>query len=95
MSGTAGKASKALKHDAMTADAAGGVVRGLVTAPFAGAVTLAVEPGVRVVAGSVLATIEAMKLEAAITAPCSGTVSRVAVGPQQQVEGGDVLVVIA
>jgi len=37
---------------------------------------------------------EAMKLEAGLTAPCSGTVRRVAVGPQQQVEGGDVLVVI-
>lgn len=97
MSGTAGKASKASKalaHDATPADAAGAAVRGLVTAPFAGAVTLAVEPGVRVAAGTVLATIEAMKLEAAITAPCSGTVSRVAVGPQQQVEGGDLLVVI-
>ena len=94
MSGTAGKASKALEHDTTPADAAGAAVSGQVTAPFAGAVTLAVEPGARVAAGTVLATIEAMKLEAAITAPCSGTVSTVAVGTQQQVEGGDVLVVI-
>lgn len=65
-----------------------------VTAPFAGVVTLAVAPGDEVAAGTVLATIEAMKLEAAITAPCGGTVSDVAVGTQQQVEGGDVLVVI-
>ncbi len=68
--------------------------KGQVTAPFAGVVTLAVAPGDTVAAGVVVATIEAMKLEAGLTAPCSGTIATVAVRPDQQVEGGDVLVVI-
>jgi pyruvate carboxylase len=33
-------------------------------------------------------------MEAAITAPIAGTVERLAIGPVQQVEGGDLLVVI-
>ena len=41
-----------------------------------------------------VATIEAMKMEAAITAPVAGTVQRLAIGSQQQVEGGDLLLVI-
>jgi pyruvate carboxylase len=41
-----------------------------------------------------VATIEAMKMEASITAPVAGTVTRLAIGSQQQVEGGDLLVVI-
>jgi pyruvate carboxylase len=63
-----------------------------VAAPFAGVVTLAVEEGATVEAGSTVATIEAMKMEAAITAPKSGTVSRLAIGSVQQVEGGDLLI---
>ena len=39
--------------------------------------------------------IEAMKMEASITAPIGGTVERLAIGPVQQVEGGDLLVVLA
>jgi pyruvate carboxylase len=35
-----------------------------------------------------------MKMEAAITAPVAGTVQRVAIGEVQQVEGGDLLVVL-
>ena len=50
-----------------------------VAAPFAGVVTVAVESGAKVGAGQTIATIEAMKMEAAITAPKAGTVSRVAV----------------
>jgi pyruvate carboxylase len=38
-----------------------------------------------------VATIEAMKMEAGITAPKDGTVARVAIGAVQQVEGGDLL----
>jgi len=67
---------------------------GHVAAPFAGVVTLAVAEGDSVEAGGVVATIEAMKMEANITSPGGGTVSRVAIGTQQQVEGGDLLVVI-
>ncbi|XGX80187.1 hypothetical protein LQK93_03012 [Terrabacter sp. BE26] len=65
-----------------------------VTAPFAGFVTLTVATGDTVEAGAVVATIEAMKLEAGITAPSAGTVARIALGAPQQVEGGDVLVEI-
>jgi len=67
---------------------------GHVAAPFAGVISLAVEEGASVEAGATVATIEAMKMEAAITAPVAGTVTRLAIGGQQQVEGGDLLVVI-
>jgi pyruvate carboxylase len=65
-----------------------------VAAPFAGVVTLQVKEGDTVEAGQGIATIEAMKMEAAITAPQAGTVSRVAISEVQQVEGGDLLVVL-
>lgn len=65
---------------------------GHVAAPFAGVVTLAVAEGDEVEAGATVATIEAMKMEATITAPKSGTVSRLAINRIQQVEGGDLLV---
>ena len=68
---------------------------GQVPAPFAGVVTLTVEVGDEVQAGQPVATIEAMKMEAAITAPVAGTIERVAIGHAQAVEGGDLLVVIA
>ncbi|MFL6144375.1 MAG: pyruvate carboxylase [Labedaea sp.] len=66
-----------------------------VAAPFAGVVTLSVAEGESVKAGVTIATIEAMKMEAAITAPVAGTVQRLAIGSVQQVEGGDLLVVLA
>ncbi|MCI4676567.1 pyruvate carboxylase [Candidatus Mycolicibacterium alkanivorans] len=65
-----------------------------VAAPFAGVVTVGVSVGDEVTAGQTIATIEAMKMEAAITAPKAGTVNRVAVASTAQVEGGDLLVVI-
>ncbi|WP_282550033.1 pyruvate carboxylase, partial [Streptomyces rochei] len=68
---------------------------GHVAAPFAGVVTLAVAEGDEVEAGATVATIEAMKMEATITAPKSGTVSRLAINRIQQVEGGDLLVQLA
>ncbi|GAB3168913.1 pyruvate carboxylase [Streptomyces incanus] len=68
---------------------------GHVAAPFAGVVTLTVAEGDEVAAGATVATIEAMKMEAAITAPKSGTVSRLAINRIQQVEGGDLLVELA
>ncbi|HEX4251389.1 MAG TPA: pyruvate carboxylase [Pseudonocardia sp.] len=64
---------------------------GHVPAPFAGVVTLAVAEGDKVTAGQTVATIEAMKMEAGITAPKEGVVARVAIGSVQQVEGGDLL----
>ncbi len=65
-----------------------------VAAPFAGVVTVGVSAGDTVEAGQTVATIEAMKMEAAITAPKAGTVARVAVNSTAQVEGGDLLVVL-
>jgi pyruvate carboxylase len=68
---------------------------GHVGAPFAGVVTLTVREGDTVETGDTVATIEAMKMEASITAPKGGTVERVAIGSVQQVEGGDLLVVLS
>ncbi|MBN9611253.1 MAG: pyruvate carboxylase [Actinobacteria bacterium 69-20] len=65
-----------------------------IAAPFSGAVTLMVVEGDRVEAGQVVATIEAMKMEASITAQSAGTVQRTAIASVQQVEGGDLLVVV-
>ncbi|NMH98840.1 pyruvate carboxylase [Pseudonocardia acidicola] len=62
-----------------------------VAAPFAGVVTLQVAEGDTVEAGQTVATIEAMKMEASITAQQGGTVGRLAIGKVQQVEGGDLL----
>jgi pyruvate carboxylase len=68
---------------------------GHVAAPFAGVVTVTAAEGDEVEAGATVATIEAMKMEAAITAPIAGTVQRLALGSIQQVEGGDLVLVIA
>ncbi|MEV0680404.1 pyruvate carboxylase [Actinosynnema sp. NPDC050436] len=65
-----------------------------VAAPFAGVVTPNVEEDEQVEAGQTVATIEAMKMEAAITAPKAGRVKRLAVRGVQQVEGGDLLIVL-
>jgi pyruvate carboxylase len=67
---------------------------GHVASPFAGVVSVIVSEGDTVEAGATVATIEAMKMEAAITAPISGTVERLALGSVQQVEGGDLVLVI-
>ncbi|MEU4739474.1 pyruvate carboxylase [Actinosynnema sp. NPDC023658] len=67
---------------------------GHVAAPFAGVVTPGVAEDDEVEAGQTIATIEAMKMEAAITAPKAGRVKRLAVRGVQQVEGGDLLIVI-
>jgi pyruvate carboxylase len=67
---------------------------GHVPAPFAGVVSLKVEVGATVAAGEPVASIEAMKMEAAITSPVTGRVERVAISATQQVEAGDLLVVV-
>ncbi len=67
---------------------------GQVPAPFSGVVTLKVAQGDTVEAGQVVASIEAMKMEAAITCSVAGTVGRVAIPVTQQVDAGDLLVVI-
>ncbi|MFV0461750.1 MAG: pyruvate carboxylase [Nostocoides sp.] len=70
-------------------------VKGHIPAPFAGVVTLAVAEGDTVQAGAVVATIEAMKMEANITTPVAGTITRAAIEGHQQVEGADLLVVVS
>ena len=65
---------------------------GHVAAPFAGAVTVTVEEGESVEPGGQVATIEAMKMEASITAPSGGKVRRVVLTGVQQVAGGDLVV---
>jgi pyruvate carboxylase len=80
--------------EARTAEKADRADPGHVAAPFAGVVTLAVGRGDSVAQGQTVATIEAMKMEASISAPRAGNVSRTAIGAVQQVEGGDLLVVL-
>lgn len=62
-----------------------------VAAPFSGVVTLQVAVGDEVEAGGTVATIEAMKMEASITAQSAGTVARLAIGAVSSVEAGDLL----
>ena len=69
-------------------------VAGHVAAPFSGAVTVKVAAGDRVQAGQAVASIEAMKMEAAITAPVAGVVERLVVDRTSPVEAGDLLLVI-
>ncbi len=84
----------AVQSNVVTAERADPGKPGQVPAPFAGVVTLTVEVGDVVEAGQSVATIEAMKMEAAITAGVGGTVERLAIGHAQAVEGGDLLLVI-
>jgi pyruvate carboxylase len=79
-------------HEAERADTS---VAGHVAAPFSGVVTLKVAVGATVRAGEAVASIEAMKMEAAITASVDGVVERLAIGETQQVDAGDLLVVIS
>ena len=73
-------------HRADAADLAGADA---FTAPMPGAVIeVRVEAGQTVVAGTVLAIVEAMKMEHAITAPADGTVTEVLVRAGATVDGG-------
>ncbi|MEY4396351.1 MAG: pyruvate carboxylase [Actinomycetota bacterium] len=65
-----------------------------VAAPFLGVVTLQVKVGDMVAPGGTVATIEAMKMEAAITSVTGGVVAKLVVPTTQQVEPGDLLVVL-
>ncbi len=67
---------------------------GQVAAPFSGVVTLKAEVGDKVSAGQPVASIEAMKMEAAITSPIDGVVERCVVPRTAQVEAGDLLLVV-
>jgi pyruvate carboxylase len=64
------------------------------SAPFTGVVTPKVEVGQVVSVGEVIASIEAMKMEASITAPVSGKITRLGIQGATPVEGGDLIAVI-
>jgi pyruvate carboxylase len=87
---------RSIASDVPTAEKADRTNPNHIAAPFAGVVTIGDSVGVgdTVEAGQTIATIEAMKMEAAITAPEAGTVQRIAVSETAQVEGGDLLVVV-
>jgi pyruvate carboxylase len=77
-----------------TAEKADPAVAGQVAAPFSGVVTLKVAEGDTVTAGQPVASIEAMRMEAAITTPVAGIVKRLAIRATEQVEAGDLLIVV-
>ncbi|MEQ1737328.1 MAG: biotin/lipoyl-containing protein, partial [Rhodoglobus sp.] len=83
-----------IKVDSTAAEKADPKKPGELAAPFSGVVTLQVEEGAVVEAGQSVASIEAMKMEAAITATIAGTVRRLAIPTTQQVDAGDLLLVI-
>ncbi|MQY04175.1 pyruvate carboxylase [Actinomadura macrotermitis] len=86
---------KSVVSDAPPVERADPAEPGHVAAPFDGSVTLRAAKGDTVAAGDVVATIEAMKMEAAITAPVAGTVTRLAVPAAAPVQAGDLLLVIS
>jgi len=65
-----------------------------IAAPFSGVVTVSAEVGDTVSEGQVVATIEAMKMEAGISTSVSGVVKRWAIPQTQQVEAGDLILEI-
>ncbi len=85
---------KSVSSDVAVAEKADTSKPGQVAAPFQGVVTIVVEEGDQVSAGDTVATIEAMKMEASITAPVDGTVQRLALSGPQPVEGGDLVLVL-
>ena len=86
---------RSVAADAPTTERADPSKPGQVAAPFDGVVTFVVSEGDTVEPGATVATIEAMKMEAAITAPVGGTVERLAIGTTQQVVGGDLVLVLS
>jgi pyruvate carboxylase len=86
---------RSIAVDSKAAEKADPTRPGEVAAPFSGVVTLQVAEGDRVERGQTVASIEAMKMEAAITAPVAGSVTRLAVPLTQQVDAGDLLIDIA
>jgi pyruvate carboxylase len=57
-------------------------------------VTLKTVVGAKVTVGQPIASIEAMKMEATITASMAGEIKRLAVSGTQSVEAGDLILVI-
>ncbi|WP_372594265.1 pyruvate carboxylase [Actinotalea sp.] len=86
---------RSIEVDQVSAEKADPGTPGQIAAPFAGAVSPIVQEGQRVEAGQTVATIEAMKMEASITTPVAGVVRRVAIGGVQQLEGGDLVLIVS
>ncbi|MDQ1526493.1 MAG: pyruvate carboxylase, partial [Microbacteriaceae bacterium] len=80
--------------DSTTVEKADPSKLGQIPAPFSGVVTLQVDDGATIIAGQSVASIEAMKMEAAITSPVAGKVRRLAVPKTSQVDAGDLLLEI-
>jgi len=76
------------------AEKADTAIAGQVAAPFSGVVTVKAAVGDRVIAGQPVASIEAMKMEAAITSPVDGVIDRLAIAATAAVEAGDLLLVV-
>ncbi|WP_425466981.1 pyruvate carboxylase [Propioniferax innocua] len=85
---------RSIESDVPAAERADRTNPGHVAAPFAGTVQVQVAEGDEVAEGDTVATIEAMKMEASITATRSGTVQRVVSTQALSVEGGDLVLVI-
>ncbi|WP_053385756.1 pyruvate carboxylase [Leucobacter japonicus] len=85
---------QSVKVEAVIAEKADRTVPGHVAAPFSGTVTVKVAVGDVVEAGQPVASIEAMKMEAAITAPVSGRVERVVFTGTRATESGDLIATI-
>jgi pyruvate carboxylase len=83
-----------IASDVVSAEKADASNLGHVAAPFAGVVTLQTVEGAHVEIGQPVATIEAMKMEATITANVSGVVRRLAISKTQAVDAGDLIVVV-
>ncbi|WP_405242839.1 pyruvate carboxylase [Lentisalinibacter salinarum] len=86
-------ADNALAHDKVMHERADLSNPKHVAAPMPGLiVSVAVEPGQKVERGDPLLTMEAMKMETAVSAEREGTVKRVVAGPGAQVEAKDLLI---
>ncbi|MCX6398854.1 MAG: pyruvate carboxylase [Propionibacteriales bacterium] len=82
---------RSVASEVATAEKADPGKPGHVAAPFQGAVTATVAVGDTVAAGDTVATIEAMKMEASITASVAGVVKRLAFTGTRPVDGGDLV----
>ncbi|MBM0126933.1 pyruvate carboxylase [Pimelobacter simplex] len=82
---------RSVSAEVVAAEKADPAKPGHVAAPFQGVVTVTVAEGDEVAAGDTVATIEAMKMEASITAPVAGVVQRLAIRGTNAVDGGDLV----
>jgi pyruvate carboxylase len=85
---------RSVSSDAPAQERADPANPGHIGAPFDGVVSPLKAAGDAVEVGDVVATIEAMKMEASMTSPIAGTVERVALDGPRSVEGGDLVLVV-